>query len=272
MFSRVKPHLTPSTAIAIVALVFAVTGGAFAATGGNGGSGAKASASVTPLAHAAKKKAAPKSTRGPAGPKGATGATGATGPAGPAGPTGPAGATGPAGTNGTNGVGTEGKEGKQGEPGKQGPKGAPGPEGVCSTSNCVLPPETTETGSWALGEYPEGVATGTYLYTALSFPIPLNTSLASTHVHYIEKDGNEHGKGVPPTECGTPAGSAEDPKASPGNLCVYEIHNIEHMTFTRLDKSGAEVEGASTAGAILVMQGGEAASAWGTWAVTAPAA
>ena len=82
MFRALRNHLTPSTAIAFVALVFAITGGAFAATGsvnnsGGGGSHGTLTASV------AKKKAKPKpkgGARGPAGPKGAPGATGPAGP------------------------------------------------------------------------------------------------------------------------------------------------------------------------------------------------
>ena len=37
MLSKIRKHLTPSTGIALIALVFALTGGAFAATGGSPG-------------------------------------------------------------------------------------------------------------------------------------------------------------------------------------------------------------------------------------------
>jgi hypothetical protein len=39
MFHRARKHLTSSTFIALLALVFAVTGVSFAATGGGSGSG-----------------------------------------------------------------------------------------------------------------------------------------------------------------------------------------------------------------------------------------
>ena len=59
MFHRVRRHLTPATFIALLALVFAVTGGAFAASSHGGGAptgtGVKAIA-AKPLATAAKSK------------------------------------------------------------------------------------------------------------------------------------------------------------------------------------------------------------------------
>ena len=36
-FSKIKKHFTPSTLIAIIALVFAITGGAYAASSGGTG-------------------------------------------------------------------------------------------------------------------------------------------------------------------------------------------------------------------------------------------
>jgi hypothetical protein len=196
MFQAIRKHLTPSTAIALVALVFALTGGAFAATGG-GGSHATLTASV------AKKKAkAP--ARGPAGPKGATGATG------PAGLAGPAGAAGAKGENGGNGKeGPEGKEGKAGTNGKngksvlaepaganckeggtsfevegtgtkesvcngqKGEKGEKGEEGSPWTDGGKLPSGATETGTWA---YQVAPGTGVERYP-ISFPIQLSEPL-----------------------------------------------------------------------------------------------
>ncbi len=90
MFHRVRKHLTPSMLIALLALVFAVTGGAFAATNGGG----KASNKLT--AQTAKSKRGP---RGPAGPAGAPGKEGKAGATGATGKEGAAGKEGPAGTN-----------------------------------------------------------------------------------------------------------------------------------------------------------------------------
>ena len=44
MLSRIRKQITPATVLAFVALIFAVTGGAFTFFGGGGDSGAKASA------------------------------------------------------------------------------------------------------------------------------------------------------------------------------------------------------------------------------------
>jgi len=95
--------------IAVAALVFAMIGGAYAAT--NSGGGKKASAS--------------KSNRGPRGPKGPKGATG------PAGATGAQGAQGAAGANG--------KDGAPGSPGEAGPPGAPGANGSTILSGTTAP-------------------------------------------------------------------------------------------------------------------------------------
>jgi Collagen triple helix repeat (20 copies) len=274
---KLKKHLSYANVAATMALVFALTGGAVAASshgGGGSGSGSPSKASVASAHYtaAAAKKKSKAPARGPAGPKGATGATGATGAAGA---TGPAGAPGAKGENGAAGInGINGTNGEKGETGPQGPPGNEGEPGAIHPGNPVgsaepLPAEATETGSWSFGRYPAEVATGEFLYTALSFPIPLKAALASTNVHYIDIAGQELPAGVAPTECGTPAGTAEDPKASPGNLCVYEARSGGGgMTFQFIEKSGSEAEGASTAGAILVMKGGAESFAWGTWAVT----
>ena len=57
MFQALRKHLNPATVMAFAALVFALTGGAFAATGGSSPSHATLTAS------AAKSKAKPKTRR-----------------------------------------------------------------------------------------------------------------------------------------------------------------------------------------------------------------
>ena len=86
MFSALRKQITPTTVVAFMALVFAITGGAFAASSGGGDKGSNATASVVPLAGAAKSKAKPKAKAGPRGPAGPAGKNGANGAAGPQGP------------------------------------------------------------------------------------------------------------------------------------------------------------------------------------------
>src|ERR1700740_2610486 len=94
MFSTIRRriHLTPATVIAGLALVFAMSGGAYAAKKYLITSTKQISPSVL------------KSLQGKAGPAGAPGTQGAPGPAGPAGPAGVKGADGANGTNGSNGT------------------------------------------------------------------------------------------------------------------------------------------------------------------------
>src|SRR6188472_2090585 len=95
MFSTLRNRFGIPGVISVIALVFAMFGGAYAASNSSGGGKATASA---------------KAKKGPRGPKGATGPAG---PAGPAGPTGAKGDAGAPGANGTNGApGTPGAAGK----------------------------------------------------------------------------------------------------------------------------------------------------------------
>jgi hypothetical protein len=215
MFQRVRKHISPATVVAFMALIFAMTGGAFAASSGSGGgsSPAKATASTT-LATAAKAK--PKAKAGPRGPAGAKGATGPAGATGSAGPAGPAGATGPA------GAGTAGATGAIGATGATGAPGAVGPAGPEGSFNTTLPKGKTLKGDWsAFGKAPEA---GFPVVATVSFGIPLASAPAT---HYLRPGGNEEpffdgttGKEGLRSQPACP-GSAEEPKAEPGNLCVY---------------------------------------------------
>jgi hypothetical protein len=98
MLSPLRNRFGIPGVISVIALVFAMFGGAYAANDDNGGDKASASA---------KAKKGPRGPRGPKGPKG---------PAGPAGPAGAKGDTGAAGSNGTNGTnGSAGAAGKSAE-------------------------------------------------------------------------------------------------------------------------------------------------------------
>jgi hypothetical protein len=253
MFQAIRKHISPTTALAFMALVFAMTGGAFAASSnGGGGSGAKASASAaragldTTLASASKAKPKAKAgPRGPAGPKGAAGAPGPAGATGPAGPAGPAGAGTPGanGTNGTNGApGEKGAEGKEGKEGKS---------GFTST----LPSEKTEQGTWSFTVPPHNPTAGISVALAsISFVIPLATAPTA---HVLEP-----GKGET-AEC---PGTASNPQASPGQLCVY----IEEAVNVAVTPGNIGVEPHAFGASVFAPNGDEPGGiAFGSWAVTA---
>ncbi len=282
MSSALRKHITPATILAFVALVFAITGGAFAASGNGGGSPAKASSSTahaTLTASAAKSKAKPKAKagpRGPAGPKGATGAPGPAGPAGPAGATGPGGAPGPQGPAGATGA--TGAAGATGPAGPAGPKGTNGINGAIHPGE-TLPSGASETGVW----FAEDASGASRSPAVISFPIPLAVELTwgegipgepENQVHYINPKGEEvptGGKEVPSSAC---TGSAAAPTAAPGNLCIY-AHKAptEGESGTnegiRNPTGGKTFNlGAATSGALL--EGAVGGTSFGTWAVTAP--
>ncbi len=268
MFRALRTHLTPGTLIAFMALVFAITGGAFAATGGgdNGGSPAKAGASAgggTVMAVAAKKKA-PKSARGPAGPRGAIG---------PAGPAGPAGAAGAKGENGAVGAlgpqGPQGPQGAQGPEGKEGAQGEPGPSGTTGFTE-TLPEGKTETGVWSI--FYKATAAEDPASAPISFAIPLSELSNPTHFIGKEEGENEpHQSLLIPEFC---KGTSAHPQAVKGNLCVFASTLLNVHGFTEIGARSIGVdpiaEGTTGAQLILASEKEGLTVASGTWAVTAP--
>jgi hypothetical protein len=298
MFQRVRRHINPSTAIAIVALVFAATGGAFAATGGGTSGGPHA----TLMATTAKAKAKTKTKAGPRGPAGPKGATGATGAAGATGLAGSAGAKGETGANGTPGSpGTPGDKGEPGNTGSPGSAGSPGnspvgheftgsrvgstctsggvefaiasgtttyacngaegpkgPEGSPWTDGGTLPAGKTETGTWSFSYHAAGA--GEELHTPISFSIPLAPEV-------VGEPKAVHAEFGPSANC---AGSLLVPSAKPDYLCVYTSAetNVKNGEIQDLEAGGA----AATFGAVIyeeTVAAGEA-EGFGSWAVTAP--
>jgi hypothetical protein len=291
MFSAIRKRMriSPATAIASLALVFAMTGGAFAVSSPGGGSSAKPPASTASATAAKVKSRAKPGPRGSAGPKGATGATGAAGPAGtagPAGPTGPAGSTGATGAKGEKGEpGTPGKNGQEGE---EGTPGVAGKEGSPWTDGGTLPSGSTETGAWSATLTPTGEgAVSDVVINSISFPIRLASPIvgfegSGPSAHYVDAEEQEKG-GSQTSEC---KGSVEKPEAAKGNLCLYEgavveppetkkltVSIVAPLSGVALPGQISEPAGASTSGALLYVQyrgpAGEARLA-GSWAVTAP--
>jgi hypothetical protein len=277
MFSTLRTRFGIPGVISVMALVFAMFGGAYAASNSSGGGKATASAK-------AKK-----------GPRGKTGKTGPVGPAGPAGPTGPAGAAGPkgdAGANGSNGAtGATGTNGTNGTsvtsapeaPGPNctnggakftsaspsatfacnGAQGAQGIQGEPWTAGGTLPVGATETGSYAYdgttAAHPFGI------FTSISFSLPLANALPIANVHFIG------GAGTPPAECENDthlgAASVENPEADSGHLCIFSAPQF-HSSFGEILSPGGQ-PGAGTAGAFMTFNITEdPAFGNGSWAVT----
>lgn len=252
MFSILRDRFGIPGVLSVVALVFAMAGGAFAASSSDSG-GSKATASA-------------KAKKGPRGPRG---------PAGLQGPAGPAGSAGKDGANGTNGTnGTAGANGLVGATGATGPAGAPGP--ACPVGACLLPEEATETGTWGTGSStPAGNKT-----FPISFSLPL-----SAEPQAILVKANEQSKPGCPGRGGGEFGPSKPgnvptiPMAAPGKLCVYVMAS-EGATMTanpfkkfEYEPGFAEwelVNGSSRTGTLLEANCGTTCFVGGTWAVTGP--
>jgi hypothetical protein len=260
MFSKICKHFTLANVLLTLALVFAMTGGAYAAN--------KYLITST-------KQISPKVLKALAGKPGAKGSAGPAGPAGLAGATGkegPAGKEGPTGKNGSNGENVSAKEVKTSEItcSKQGGSsfttgstttlacnGKEGKQGEPWTAGGILPKGKTEQGVWVtpiatspVGEGKLKVGNG-----AISFVIPLT---GAPTVEFVKEGeaGKEH-----TAEC---PGTPEEPKATEGFLCVYTAGG---------GSGAAEFEEAISypSGVLLRFTNGAAAglNANGTWAVTA---
>ncbi len=251
VFSRIRKHFTFANVAVTLAMFFAISGGAYAAS--------KYLITST-------KQISPKVLKALQGKAGPAGKAGLTGPQGPAGLTGPAGKE-----------GTPGKEGPIGK-GEKGERGELGPEGKAGTTGFTetLPPGKTEKGDWSVGE--QRAADGVLL-TAVSFNIPLESAPIPIYV--------KHGAPAP-THC---TGSVSEPGAEPGYLCVFAGEEIKMVgggeiepglftpkicsthkeqlgsscTFSKADPAAAD-----PTGFMLTALAEETGLAYGTWAVTAP--
>jgi hypothetical protein len=225
---------TAGLIVAIAALVLALGGGAYAASGALT---SKQKKEVTKIAQTEAKKFAGKT--GPAGSNGSNGSKGDTGATGP--------------------EGKQGPQGKQGPEGKQGEEGEPGEPGSPWTVGGTLPKGATETGTWSFsaskadGENAEGG-----LFVPISFPVPLASGLSETQVVFVHA----------PMEGGC-LGSASNPTAPEGKLCVYK-NELVNATADGVFNLSATNEGANAPGALLFLGSvTDGAYGFGSFAVTA---
>jgi hypothetical protein len=265
---------TAGLIVAVVALVLALGGGAYAASGALT---SKQKKEVTKIAQTEAKKLA--------GKTGATGATGATGPAGAPGASGPAGAPGAKGDTGSPGsAGTPGKNGADGRSVESIPasstecggnggtilevEGSGESHEICNgspwTVGGTLPKGKSETGAWTVGT---ATAEGKP-YASLSFNIPL-ASTAGTTAHFINAEGEEEifsgPTGPKPAAC---PGTGANPTALPGDLCIYE--QLRSGPAGSGEGLGFEAPQLKTVGAVMEFFAEPGGFAYGTWAVTAP--
>ncbi len=254
MLTFIRRRLTFANIALTVALLLAMSGGAYAAS--------KYIITST-------KQISPKVLKQL---RGATGATGSQGPQGLQGKEGAAGKNGTNGTNGTDGKdGTAGKDGTNGESvtntplasgnancaegGAELTVGSGTPTYACNGESATgfLKQGHSEYGTWSAtisaSEYP-GVA-GEFAGFA---PIRFSPEVQSTpKVHYLAR-------GEETTEC---KGSESSPEATEGNLCLYGLAAIaetEFFTATPKEEFGTVA---------IFLNPKPVGFVWGTWALTA---
>lgn len=279
MFQGFRRRLTYANVTATLALVFAMSGGAYAAgrylitspkqispkvlnelKGRRGQTGAAGAAGAQ----------GQQGAQGPAGPQGSTGEKGAAGSAGnegAQGPVGPAGPQGPAGPAGTSVKSRKltGKEGECENGGSEFKVGTATATYACngtsgSGGSGTLEPGKTEVGSWAvtMSQLGENAAEGYTGFAAITFPVPLAKG-SEVDVHYLPEGSS------PSEEC---PGSVEQPTAAVGNFCAYGKLSGHPPFFTALFEPSQET------GVVLWFLNEEhpGGADVGSWALTAPEA
>lgn len=258
MFSSIRKRFTYANVALTVALVFAMSGGAYAAS--------KYLITST-------KQISPKVLKELKGAKGPAGPTGPAGPPGPAGPAGKDGANGTSGgpgesvTSASIGKGAGCAEGGSkftvggketfacnGKPGEEGKPGEPWAVGG-------LPQGATEMGTWAVIDMPVKYG-GETAATSISFNVPLKAALTEAKVHIIPA-----GTVTDPAGC---KGEVSKPEAESENLCVFEQGSPLNVAEITPFSPETSESGAGRAGTVLLVHATaeERIAVTGTWAVT----
>jgi hypothetical protein len=266
MFSLLRNRFGISGVVAVIAFVFAMVGGAWAANH---------------YVITSTKQIKPSVLKALKGMTGAPGPAGANGTNGAQGPKGDPGGTGKDGINGTNGKtvlhGTGAPTSATGTEGDFyintttdeifGPKGASswpspgtklkGEDGSPWTAGGTLPPGKSETGSWSTLTGAANIG-----LDSISFNIPLTAPIGELKVHSVARNATGG------AEC--LSGTAAQPKAAPGHLCVYIGGGSATAAINSIKQPelGNELGAGPTGAVITTTDTAPAKSAWGTWAVT----
>jgi hypothetical protein len=119
----------------------------------------------------------------------------------------------------------------------------------------VLPVGATETGTWAFN----ATTADTNVVAPISFPIRVQGGLEESEVHFQGETGFTD-------NC---KGSATNPQALAGNLCIYTgIGQPENATLEFISDPASIGIGAGDAGALLHFSVTGVAHGSGSWAVT----
>lgn len=277
MLKRVHRHTgTAGLVVAVIALVFAMLGGAYAATQA-GRHHLKKGFVVTQLNQI--KPSVQKQLKGNQGPPGEKGSAGSKGDKGDPGSEGKAGNDGAAGKNATvaeipagpgvlecgeRGGALVNVEDAAAEDGVEVCNGENGAVGSPWTAGGTLPPGAEEKGAWSYSISEAGVALG-----AISFPIPLNieegvpgAGVGATKVHYstsadyanfCENIGSEDVKVKESAESIT--------------LCVRALETTPTPTLIQIKKPSIASRGMGPTGAEIFAEVPAAARGVGVWAV-----
>jgi len=270
MFRRLRRRFTYANVMVTFALVFAMSGGAYAAK----------HYLVTST-----KQISPKVLRqlqGKAGPAGPEGKAGGAGAAGKEGVPGKEGAPGKDGTNGKDGVSVTGSMEPKGANCKEGGSkflaasgttyacnGEKGKEGTFGGQ--TLPPGKTLRGAWALSGYGEAAfpSPGFGLAkTAVSFALPIAPAPIITYIGPGEGENEEESKWAPAIKKGECHGYSLKPGAAEGQLCIFAASESN-----LLERPSPSVGGnGETAIGFLLTAGNKEKGAFfaeGSWAATA---
>jgi hypothetical protein len=259
MLGKLCSRLTYTNVAVTIAVLFAMSGGALAAS----------KVLITSV-----KQISPKVVTALKGKAGPTGAAGSQGPAGVAGKDGSNGKDGAKGADGQSVTSAEVPT-SSATCGKQGGAeftAASGKTTACNGSPWTvggLPKGATETGVWAVSQFAhkfEAIA------VPVSFTVPLTKAIPGTSAHFINaEEGEGEAKENLPAGC---KGSYTKPAAENGQLCVFISGapvNIVEAAMAGFELVETEPSGADKVGTrILFLDTGSEgeAVASGTWAVT----